>query len=88
MLKGCIILSQRHSQMSIVVLLIISRKWKQSGCPLNMEMWFTYKVEHYSAIKSKIMKLTLTTKKVILSVVTQTKKEKYSIFSYIWILAI
>lgn len=53
-----------------------------------MEMWLIYMVEHYSAIKIEIMKLTLTTKKVILSVVTQIKKEKYSIFSYIWILAI
>jgi hypothetical protein len=77
--------------MFIAALFVIARSWKQPRCPTTGEwiqkMWFTYKMEYYSAIKDedilsfvgKWMEL----ENIILSEVTQTQKDMHGMYSLI-----
>ena len=78
------------STMSVVAaLFIIARTWKQPGCPSTEEwikkMWYTF--EYYTAVKfNEILKFAgkwMDLEKIILSVVTQTQKDKYIVYSLI-----
>ena len=73
--------------MFIAALFTIARTWKQPKCPTIDEwikkMWYIYIMEYYSAIKkNKIMLFAATwmdLEIVILSEVSQTDKDKYSL---------
>ena len=73
--------------MFIAVLFTIVKTRKQSKCPLTDEqikkMWYIYTMEYYSAIKKNAIMLFAATwmdlKIIILSVVSQTEKDKYYI---------
>jgi hypothetical protein len=71
--------------MFIAVLFVIARNWKQPRCPTTEEwiqkMWFIYTMEYYSTIKNEDI-LTFANKwmeleNIILSEVTQTKKDRH-----------
>lgn len=73
-------------------LLTIPNKWKQAKCPsINgwlMKMWYTYIVEYYSAAKKNgitdfVGEWVELEKKITLSPVAQTQKDKCLIFSLI-----
>ena len=76
----------------IVRLFTIARTWKQLKCPLTEEWikktWYIYTMEYYSAIKkNEIMSFAMTwmdLEIVILSEVSQTKKDKYHDIVYMW----
>ena len=67
--------------MFMAALLTIARTWKQSKCPSTeawiKQMWYTYTMEYYSAIKkNKILPFAATwldLEMIILSEVSQTK---------------
>ena len=76
--------------MFITALFIITRIWKQLRWPSTEEwikkMWNIYTMEYYSAVKiNDVMKFAgkwmELKKKIILSEVTQTQKDKYSMHS-------
>ena len=76
------------STMLIAALFIIVRNWKQRRYPSTKEwikkMWYIYTIEYYSVVKGNdILKLTgrwMELKKIILSEVTQTQKDKYHMY--------
>ena len=70
-------------------LFAIAKTWKQPKCPSTEEWikkWYTYTMEYYSAIKkNEIMPFAATwmdLEIVMLSEVSQTKKEKYHMTSF------
>ena len=77
--------------MFIATLFTIAKTWKQPKCPSTEEwinkMWYIYIKEYYSAIKkNEIMPFAATwvdLEIVILSIVSQTEKEKYCMISLI-----
>ena len=77
--------------MFIAALFTIPKTWKQPECPSTekwiKETWCIYTVEYYSAIKKNEIMSFATTRmdleSVILSEVSQTKKEKYHMTSLI-----
>ena len=77
--------------MFIAALFTIAKTWKQPKCPLTDEwvkkMWYMYTIEYYSAIKKyKIMSFVATWMQLeilILSEVSQKKKDKYHMLSLI-----
>ena len=76
--------------MFIAVLFTIAKTWKQPKCPLTDEwikVWYIYTIEYYSAIKkSEIMPFAVTwmdLEIIILSKISQTKKDKYHMISLI-----
>ena len=77
--------------MFIAALFTVAKTWKQPTCPSTEEwikkMWYIYTMEYYSAIKkNEIMPFAATwmdLEIVILSEVSQTKKDEYHI-TYIW----
>ena len=78
--------------MFIATLFSIAETWKKPKCPLSDEwikkMLYMYTVEYYSAIKrNKIMSFAATwmeLETIILSEVSQKKKDKYHIISLIF----
>ena len=77
--------------MFIASLFTIAKSWKQPKCTSTEEwikkLWYIYTIEYCSAIKkNEIMPLAATwmdLEIVILSEVSQTKKEKYRMISLI-----
>ena len=77
--------------MVIAALFTIAKTGKQHKCPLTDEwikkMWYVYAMEYYSAIKkNKIMPFAATwiqLEIIILSEVSQKKKDKYPMISHI-----
>ena len=77
--------------MFIAVLFTIARTWKQPKCRLTdkwiKKVWYVYMVEYYSAIKkNEIMPFAVTSMDleiVILSEVSQTKRDKYHVILFI-----
>ena len=77
--------------MLIAHLFVIARNWKQPRCPSTKEwiqkMWFIYRIEYYSAIKSKgIMNFVgkwIELENTIVSQVTQTQKCMHGMYSLI-----
>ena len=77
--------------MFTTVLFTIAKTWKQPKCPSTEEwikqMWYLYTMEYYSAIKkNEIMPFAATwmdLETVILSEVSQTRKDKYFMISLI-----
>ena len=77
--------------MFIAALFTIAKMWKQPKCPSTDEwikkMWYIYTMEYYSAIKkNEIMPFVATwmdLEIIILSEVSQTKKDKYHMISLI-----
>ena len=75
----------------IAALFTVAKTCKQPKCPLTDEwikkMWYIYTVEYYSAIKkNEIMPFAATwmnLEMIILSEVSQTKKDKYHMISLI-----
>lgn len=71
--------------MFIATLFLIARNWKHPKCPSRddsiMKLWNIFTMEYYSALeKNKIMNLTgkWVLEGIILSAVTWTQKDKYS----------
>ena len=77
--------------MFIAALFTIAKTWKQLKCPSIdkwiKKMWYIYTMEYYSAIKeNEIMPFAATwmdLEIIILSEVSQTKKDKYHMISLI-----
>ena len=76
--------------MFTAALFTIAKTWKQPKCPLTDEwikMWYTYKMEYYSAIKkNEIMPFAATWMDLeitILSEVSQKEKDQYHMLSLI-----
>ena len=78
--------------MFIAALFTIAKTWKQPKC-LSTEdwvkkMWYIYTVEYYSAIKKhEIMPFAaiwMDLESVILGEISQTKKEKYHMTSFMY----
>ena len=77
--------------MFIAALFTRAKTWKQLKCPLTEEwikkMWYIFTMEYYSAIKkNKIMPFAATwmdLEMIILSEVSQTRKDKYHMISLI-----
>ena len=78
--------------MFTVALFTIVKSWKKPKCPLTddwiRKMWYIYTMEYYSARKkNKIMPFAATwmeLETLILSEVSQKKKDKYHMISHIW----
>ena len=83
--------SDTCTRMFIAALFTIARTWKQPKCPSTDEwikkMWYMYTMEYYLAIKkNEIMPFVATwmdLEIIILSEVSQTKKDKYHMISLI-----
>ena len=79
------------STMFIVALLVIARSWKQHRYPRTEEwiqkMWFIYRMEYHSVIKNEdILSFAgkwMGLENIILSEVTQTRKDIHGMFSLI-----
>ena len=77
--------------MFIAALFTIAKIWKQPKCPSTDEwikkMWNIYTMEYYSAIKKNIIMPLAAThidlEIIIVSEVSQTKKDKYHMISLI-----
>ena len=78
--------------MFIAALFIIARTWKQPRCPSADEwirkLWYTYKVEYYSAIKKNtfepVLMRWMKLEPIIQSEVSQKEKHQYSILTHIY----
>ena len=78
--------------MFAAALFTVAKTWKQPKCPSKDEwikkMWYRYTMGYYSAIKkNKIMLFAATWVKpetLILSEVSQKKKDQYHMISYMW----
>jgi hypothetical protein len=72
--------------------LIIARSWKKHRSPSTVEwiqkMWYIYTMEYYSALKnSDFMKFTgkwVELENIILTEVTQSQRNKHSMYSLIF----
>ena len=77
--------------MFIAALFTIAKIWKQPKCPSTDEWikkrWYTYAMEHYSAIKkNEILPFVATwmdLESMMLSEISQTEKDKYCVISFI-----
>ena len=76
------------STMSIAALCVIVRTWKQPRCPSMEEwikkMWNRHTLEYYSVIKNDILNIACKWMKIentILSVIIQTQKDEYDMYS-------
>ena len=77
--------------MFTAALFTIAKTWKQPKCPLTDEwikkIWYIYTMEYYSAIKkNEIMPFAATwmdLEIIILSEVSQKKRDKYLMISFI-----
>ena len=77
--------------MFITALFIIARSWKELRCPSTEEwiqkMWYIYTLEYYSAIKNnefmKFLGKWMELENIILSEVTETKKDTHGMYSLI-----
>ena len=75
----------------IAALFTIARSWKQLKCPSTDEwiknMWYTYTMEYYSAIKrneiGSFVETFMNLETVIQSEVSQKEKNKYHILTHI-----
>ena len=77
--------------MFIAALFTIARTWKQPRCPSTDEwitLWYIYTMEYYSAIKRNVFESVLVRwmnlEPIIQSEVSQKKKDKYRLYSYMW----
>ena len=78
--------------MFTAALFILARTWKQSRCPSADEwirkLWYTYKVEYYSAIKKNtfepVLMRWMKLEPIIQSEVSQKEKHQYSILLHIY----
>ena len=78
--------------MFIAALFTIAKIWKKLKCPSTddwiKKMWYTYTMEYYSAIqKNTILPFSATwmeLETLMLSVVSQNKKDKYHMLSLIF----
>ena len=77
--------------MFIAVLFTITKIWKQHKCPSIDEcikqLWDTYTMEYYSAVKKKKILLFATLwidlENIMLSEISQSDKDKYHVISLI-----
>ena len=80
--------------MFVAALFTIAKTWKQPKCPLTNDwirkMWYIYTMEYYSALKkNEIMPIATMWMKIetlILSDVSQKKKDKYHMISLIYVI--
>ena len=68
----------------IAALFTIAKTWKQPKCPSTDEwrkrMWYTYTVEHYSAIKTnEIMPFAATWMDQVIIILSEVRQRKASI---------
>ena len=75
--------------MFIAALFTIAKTWKQPKCPSTDEqikMWYIYTMEYYAAIKKNESLPFATTcmdlEGIMLSEISQTEKDKYSMLSH------
>ena len=74
----------------ITALFTIAKTWKQPRCPSADEwirkLWYTYRMEYYSAIKKNAFESVLTSlmnlEPIIQSEVNQKEKHQYSILTH------
>ena len=77
--------------MFIAALLTIARTWKQPRCPSTHEwikqLWYTYTMEYYSAIKrnafESVLMRWINLELIMQSEVSQKEKDKYCILTHI-----
>ena len=77
--------------MFIAALIVTARSWKEARCPSTEEwiqkIWYTYKMEYYSAIKSnefkKFLGKWMELENIMLSEVTQSQKNTRGMHSLI-----
>ena len=78
--------------MFIATMSTIVKLWKEPRCPSKDEwikkMWSMYTMEYYSAIRNDKYPLFASTwkelKGIMLSEISQSEKDKYYMFSFIW----
>ena len=74
------------TSMFIAALFTIARTWKQPRCPSADErikkLWYTYTMEHYSAIKENMFESALM-RWMKLKPIAQSEKHQYSILMHI-----
>ena len=74
-------------------LFTIARTWKQPSCPWTDEwikkLWYIYTMKYYSAIKrnafESVLMRWMNLEPILQSEVSQKKKDKYHILTYIYI---
>ena len=77
--------------MFTVALFTIAKIWKQPKCPSTYEwikkMCYTYTMEYYLATKKEILPfatMRIDLEGIMLSEISQTEKDKYSVITYMW----
>ena len=78
--------------MFIAALFTLAKTWKQPKCPMTDEwikkMWYIYKMEYYSAIKSNeigsSVEIWMDLESVIQSEGSQKETNKYCILTHMW----
>jgi hypothetical protein len=73
--------------MSIAVLFIIARSWKEPRCTSTEEwiqkLWYIYTMEYYSAIHEICRQMDGTLENIILCEVTQSQRNTHGMYSLI-----
>ena len=80
--------------MFIAILSTIAKLWKEPKCPSTDEwiktLWFIYTMEYYMAMrKNEIWPFVATwmeLESVMLSEISHTEKDRYHVFTHMWIL--
>ena len=76
--------------MFIEALSTIAKLWKEPKCPSTdewiMKLWFIYTMEHYVAMRKNEIPTWMELGSVILSEISHAEKDRYHMFSLIWIL--
>ena len=82
-----------HTPMFTAALFTINKIWKQPKCPSVDEwikqIWDSYTVKYFSAIKKKILPFVtawMDLENIMLSEISESEKEKYHVISFICVI--